>query len=475
MKLPITKNNQWVIYLISFFLFFLIILLLSDGFYGGGDNITHYRYARWAYIHPEFLLWHWGKPVFTLMTFPFAQFGFIGMQIFNILCATASAYIIYLIAKKLDYNNAPLSILFLAFLPSYTIIAFSGMTEILFGLIGILSTSLFIRKKHGLMAGLNSFIILVRTEGIILLPIYGFASLLKKKYKILPFFLLCFILYSVIGYFYYDDFFWLITKMPYRGAVDKYGTGPLSHYFIKIKYILGIPLTLFTSIGIINIIIRYLKQKSNSFYEFYLILLPPLAFFFAHVIMWWSGVGNSNGNLRYFAAVMPYFALIALNGFNISLKGINYIKQGTKYIKLTFIAFSIIYTIIFPFKVYRLPTPLNTHQALVKECSDWLKTTKYIDKRFVYTDPDFIHFMDFNAYDPSISKIRVYNENEPHKHLNPGEIVIWDGHYNSDKLHDNLVNSEYFKLIKEFHPPKKVKYGKREQYYSIKIFQLIEN
>ena len=43
---------------------FLIILAINtDGFYGGADNIQHFRLARGALKYPHLFLDLWGKPV----------------------------------------------------------------------------------------------------------------------------------------------------------------------------------------------------------------------------------------------------------------------------------------------------------------------------------------------------------------------------------------------------------------------------
>ena len=53
---------------------YTILVFLSEGTVGGADDMTHYGYSRYAYQFPYFFLNHWGKPFFTAITSPFAQF-----------------------------------------------------------------------------------------------------------------------------------------------------------------------------------------------------------------------------------------------------------------------------------------------------------------------------------------------------------------------------------------------------------------
>ena len=72
---------------------YTILVFLSEGTIGGADDITHYRYSRYAYQNPYFFLHHWGKPFFTAVSSPFAQFGYNGIRIFNVLAGAAAAYL----------------------------------------------------------------------------------------------------------------------------------------------------------------------------------------------------------------------------------------------------------------------------------------------------------------------------------------------------------------------------------------------
>ena len=90
--------------LLAFLITFIILAFLSEGSVGGADDIAHYKFSRFAFKYPEFFLDPWGKPLFTILMAPFAQFGMMGVRAFNILLGLGAALLTYLTAKKLDYK-----------------------------------------------------------------------------------------------------------------------------------------------------------------------------------------------------------------------------------------------------------------------------------------------------------------------------------------------------------------------------------
>ncbi|MFN7690454.1 MAG: hypothetical protein ACK5QU_05180, partial [Bacteroidota bacterium] len=86
-------NSNNLLYTVAAGCFFvmLCLILMSQGTYDPGDGVQHYLIAKYALHHPHLLLDHWGKPIYTLLCMPFAQFGFIGSNIFHLLCNTFTA------------------------------------------------------------------------------------------------------------------------------------------------------------------------------------------------------------------------------------------------------------------------------------------------------------------------------------------------------------------------------------------------
>ena len=116
-------------------LVFGILLLISfntDTTGDAGDSIMHYLYSLYAFQYPHFFLHHWAKPMFVLLSSPFSQFGFIGIVVFNCICATLSALFTYYTAKNLRIENSWFVFVVMFFAPLYFKLIFSYLSQLFF-------------------------------------------------------------------------------------------------------------------------------------------------------------------------------------------------------------------------------------------------------------------------------------------------------------------------------------------------------
>ena len=97
-----TRANKYILIsgIIFYWLFTLYLYQKSEVPVEPGDGITHYQIAHYAFKYPGNFLKHWGKPIFTLLTAPFAQLGFVGMILFNLLVFTLSSWFLYQAGEK---------------------------------------------------------------------------------------------------------------------------------------------------------------------------------------------------------------------------------------------------------------------------------------------------------------------------------------------------------------------------------------
>ena len=434
---------------------YIILAWLSDGTHGGADDIGHYRRSRYAYRFPDFFLYHWGKPFFTAISSPFAQFGFMGIQVFNVLCGTAAAYFTYRTAKLLKFSAPAFVIILLISSPLYTVLMLSGMTEILASLVIILTIFFFLRKWYIWAALLLSFMPFIRTEAIVIIPLFFLALAWEKQWKALPFLFFGFVFYSIVGSFYYDDLFWVINNMPYKGgAKDIYGSGELLHYVNDSRFIFGIPMAILIMIGLLFWAVRPLREKGirkgeglkGWLMEMLVVYLPFMVYLAAHSYVWWKGMGNSVGMIRVIIAVLPSAALLGALAWSSLLE----LVPGWKIPKLVFtLAFSA-FLVTLPHRVYKIPVPLVGTQRLVNDASRWYVNSEYADRRFYYYNPFFTHFMKVDPYDDAISHQFVHSREHPEEGIDEGEIVIWDAHFspNEGRLPlERLMDNEGFRLI----------------------------
>lgn len=310
-----------------------------------GDSVMHYLYSHYSFKYPQFFLHHWAKPLFVLLSSPFSQFGFIGMIIFNSLCASITALLTYYSAKNLNIKNPFLVYIFIFFSPLFFKLIFSGLTEYLFALFLILGIFLTIKKKYIFSLVVVSFLPLIRSEGLLILGLFGFYYLINKKYKHLLILGTGQLFYSIVGAFYYKDILWVFNKIPYANMGSPYGKGELLDFVHRLNYVIEKPIYLLLAIGGAVLVFSFIKSYTKTEnVKLYLVFGSFLALFIGHTIFWWQGIFNSMGLPRVLNAVIPVIAIVAAIGVEFLT---DRIKHST--IKNIAIAAIIIIVISFPF------------------------------------------------------------------------------------------------------------------------------
>lgn len=463
------------------------LAIRTERFAGGGDTITHYLLSRFSWQYPHLLLDHWGKPVFTLISSPFAQFGLFGVVMMNILLGVGSAWLAWRIARILELPNAWLLPVLVCFTPVFTETMLSGLTEIMFGFFLILPVFLFLKRKFIAGAVLVSFSLLVRTEGVFLIPVYGVYLLGVRQYKALPFLLSGFVVYSIVGWFHFGDIFWLITHMPYRGATDIYGTGGLTHFFRHAPKFFNPVVSALLVIGMLALvpeIIRAVKGVSRrqepGRAATVLMVLVFLAYFLAHSVMWKTGIGNSLGLHRYMAAIVPLGGIIALGGLNrVVWLWARFVPTETGQAKLRAgrIAGTLLITLLIafmvrsPFKAYPIPQHLYGMDLVVKQASEFVRESGLDNRKIYYYDPALVIHLNLNPYDPDSGRERLYSVARPQYQVEPGSVLVWDAHFagNSGLLEADILENPYYDLVRSFEPDHEIIVFGRE--FRVHVFQ----
>lgn len=432
------------------------------GSFQGGDGLRHYQISRYSWHHPALFLDHWGKPFFILISSPFSQFGLLGIKVFNIICALLTCLSIYNIAKKMEMNMPFLAPLFLGFTTIYFFMVISGYTELLFGLMLVFSIQLYLNEKYFLSTILISFLPFVRSEGYLLLPLFFLVLIIQKKYFYLPLLGIGIIIYSTIGYFVFDDFFWLHTQNPYNGSAALiYGHGPLLHFVKAYSQIWGKPLALLTIAGLIYGLINFLRFKNlyKRYFieEIILIYGSLLVYFCAHSIFWWKGLFNSLGLERVMGAVLPVSALISLRGLNFILS----FFSRNKIVSRGIIMLTTILIVIIPFRSYYFPLKLDAEETLVIKVKEWYESSEVRKNnfKFYYLHPYFPEALSFDPFD----KIKceelwgLYGiiSNWGYAAIPDGSLIFWDSHFGANEGNiplEKIMTDSNFRLIKTFSP-----------------------
>lgn len=336
-KSPYQKARPYLLAgLAVWFLVQLLGILLFNGTYDSGDSIQHFMFARYAPEHPENLLDHWAKPLFTLLAMPFAGLGFTGMKLFNCLAVLGTAWWTARIALRMRIPWGWAAPILLLAAPEMFRVQFSGLTEPLFGLLLAFSVWQLLNRNWAIGLVAASFLPFVRTEGFLLLPIFGLLLLeltLRKQMKPRQLFrfapLLAFgtVIYSLVGGWFKGDLLWVFTQNPYSNA-ENYGIGDWAYFPEKYIYLVGLPLFILWCLGMVLSLVSLLSKKvpflqrsglkplfGDSAIDWrWLIYGPFLVYFGAHMVFWATGTAHSMGLMRVLLALGPLSALICLRG-----------------------------------------------------------------------------------------------------------------------------------------------------------------
>ena len=456
MKILEEKATGYIILIITFISGIIVILTTFNSF-GGADNYSHYLLAHWGWKYPELLFDHWGKPVYTILSSPFAQFGMNGSRFFNLITGLATAFFIWKTAIKLKIKNHVLALIFVIFTPIYFSLMFASLTEVLFSLFLALAIYLFFHDKYIWSAIVISFIPIVRTEGIVLIPLFWMAYAFKREFLAIVFTLTGFFFVSTAGYFFMDEYWWLITKMPYKGGTeDIYGSGSLLHFVNDSRGIFGYPIAYMLLIGLLISIYNWtIKDKfrmKTSFFFFLLIVGSFVVFFSAHSYVWWKGVGNSLGLIRVIGSVTPLVALIALPAFNLIIYLIGKIHKPTSLVILSGLS---IWIIILGFNTHRKGFKPGREQNEILKAAEYIKENNLHKHKIHYFNPFLITALDIDPYNHSTSGKGVINKENPSTSIADSSIILWDGHFgpNEGRLPlINLLNDKNLELIKTITP-----------------------
>jgi len=349
-KMNIIKRTPLILSLALFAVLLIIAFILDETSTGdAGDSISHYLFSRYAFEYPQFFFDHWAKPLFVLLSAPFSQFGFKGIVIFNIICATLTALFTYYTARSLKIKYPLLVYLFIFFSTLYFKLIFSGLTEYLFGLFLIVGIFLFQNKKYIPALIIVSFLPLIRSEGLLIIFVFAGFCLINKKIKLLPYLITGQLIYTLAGAWYHKDLLWVINEIPYANLGSPYGKGKLLDFLHRLNYVIEKPIYLLLAIGTLSLIFSFFKTglKKIKTVSIFLVFGSFATYFIAHTVFWWQGIFNSMGLPRVLIAVVPVIAIISLIG----LQSItDWFKNSI--IRISIIGGFVIAILVYPF-IYR--------------------------------------------------------------------------------------------------------------------------
>jgi hypothetical protein len=275
-----------------------------------------------------------------------------------------------------------------------------------------------------------SFLPFVRSEGLLIIFIFGLYFVVVKNYKAIILLASGHFIYTIAGLISGKSIFWLFTEIPYQ-VVSVYGKGSFSHYPTQLFITLGVPLFFLFLAGILYLLIEVINPKSPVFAEkklevSMLILGSFLTYFLFHTFSWGMGLFGSMGMSRILNAIVPLGAIISLFGFNFL---VNWKIKPYRHLNLSLIIPVISYIVIFPFlnnpasidrkKDLQRSPAMNLMQRISQEIRK-----ENPDKFLYYSNPYLSYSMDINPFDTTMHLCFTDWQNQ--KTLKPNSLVIWD-------------------------------------------------
>jgi len=387
---------------------FIIGILFSNGVMGGGDSFAHFLIAKYSWKHAYLFFDHWGKPLFTILASPFAQFGLQGIVWFNVLCGIVSTYTTYQILKQEKLPGIAAMALLLT--PYFASIHVSGLTEPLFTTILIALIYMHLRKAWVWAALLAGSLLFVRTEGVLFAGLLGLQLLFQKQYRALLCLFLPFVVFSLAGSpFYKGNVFWFTNEVPY--AVQSfYEQGSLLHFVTQSDIIFGLPLLIFGLLGI-GFTLFY-KQK----YQRYILPLVvyPLVYFVFHSALFGFGLGASAGLKRVMIVLTP--ALCVLAGIAVMR-----LKEIHPVLEKSLLPVFTVFVLVSYGSSSRMPVYQNKQEQLMKQVASQLQDKQ--PNRVFYFHPAYPVYAECDPF----AKTNCI-EGKPASYRQ-GDIVIWDSHF----------------------------------------------
>lgn len=416
--------------------------LRSTGILESGDGIQHYQIARYSWQHHELFLHSWGKPLFTLLSSPFAQLGIRGMTLFNALCLVATAWAADGILKRAGQAARWLYAPILLLVPMYGTMVLAGMTEVLFGLLTVLVIRALFEERYVLAMVLLSLTPFARPEYIGLAPFVLAWVVGKRQWRALPWGLTGHALYALAATVLVGDPLLALHDGTYGGAAAIYGQGPLLHFASHLPEIFGMPLLL---VGIPALFagawLWWKKPEDRSTLRLLLIvgLLPALAIAAIHSFLWWKGLKGSLGLLRVLATTAPLVVLCVVWPIvrTLSLPRVWWIERfvfttgvGVLFLHAAWKALLL---------VQPLPVVPNDYEVFVQRVGAEVGRVKGDYDRVLYYHPAVAFYADIDPFDHSTAQqLFGLDTMRTDLGLGPEDLLVWDAHFGPNEGHTPL-------------------------------------
>jgi hypothetical protein len=446
MKALLQKEKIWVLFiLLAIGIYFSYYILTMEWLKGGGDTYSHFFISKNAFHQPELLLHHWGKPVYTLISAPFAQLGMKAVEFMNYLCLAGASWFAFLTCRELGCRLSWLTPVFIFFSPIVFQVVFSSLTEPLSALVLTVSVYSLLTQKEKLGMVLLSALLLIRNETIIFLPIYFVFLWHLKKPKAFLYVLTVPMLFTLLAIIVLQEPLWLISHFPYSGGPNVYGSGTLTHFLDSYDSIVHMVVGSGLVLGIVFYILKIPKliTGDKTVWAGWFMVVLVAAFVSAHSLVWWLGTGASAGLLRVLVLVIPLMAILAAQGVAFLF---SWIPRRWVYVPAVIVAGITVYI---PLERFNMPIGIDPSiEVILQIKSDGLIPE---DKNIAYFHPAVPYYLNKDPFDGTAHDL-IQKGLYPLEIMESGEFFIWDQHFGigENRLSSDAPELGEFEMVKDY-------------------------
>jgi len=389
----LSSNHKLIIGLTPVLLYVLVYLISPDIIYYA-DALQHYFISSGIPIKRELILDHWGKPLFSLLVFPFSYLGHKGLVVFNILLSGIIIFLIQRITLKLEWPwwTAFFAAILLLAMPEYFMVTFSGLTEILFATLVILILWMTLCEHYKLAAVVAGFTLFSRPEAEIFIPLFMLFLITQKQYKALLWLPLAFIIYGIAGWCILEDFWWYFNKKPYDPDGSAYGSGELWHFVNNFPKSMGIFLTLMLLTGLFVSLFDIKKPfHTKTLFWWLLVVAPTAGVLTVHSYLWWKGIYGSAGLMRVLSTVAPLFALISIRSLSV------FKNKPFTIFSIVLIATGSVYQVSQCYKSFEIPLKMDSTTTLLRFAGTELKPLLSLEDTIYAIEPFTLYWAGRNG------------------------------------------------------------------------------
>ncbi len=404
--------------------YLLVQIALGTAPLDDGDGLQHFSIARASFQDPSYLLDHWGKPLYSLFSAPFAQFGYKAFTSFNVL--------VFLITQLFAFQlfrmaKIPVSWMILVpwlfiIVPDYSYCIIGGLTEPLFGLLLTMMLWAALKKKWWIFALVASFTPFARSEGMLVVISAICFLLWMKQWKALPFVVVGFLMYMLFGWIVLKDPMWYFHNDPYP-AVSPYGHGKWFDYLINYKAYFGIINLLLLPFMVFGLLVWRQHDKKLRTPIIVLFTFLFLAIIAVHSYYWTFGLKGSAGLTRVALQGLPAFIILAYLGIGSILKELHVLAHAFGTIVMAFI-------IIEETLDLNLPNTANPFQQTCANVSKYL-TNAPITGKVYYLHPLITFYLGLGTKDkhPKYQQQFQILGHLKGALLRPGDVIVRDSKF----------------------------------------------